>query len=165
MRVWGKCGLCYLEQSRKNMNQRLFRFEVDQSIRIEQLNDSTALALANEEKSFVIKIPARVKRQLAEYFRYQGKPKKFAPKLFAIGIVLIIKKINTKVSELVIDIEYPGYELLITDLIKIYFPELLIYFSVIGKKSTAHFAAYGAHIGKRNFDAVLTVEEIKSFFK
>jgi len=143
------------------MIQKLFRFEVDQSIRIEELSNDTFLALANDESSFVVKLPIKAKRKLYEKFRCLGQPKKFAPKVFASLICCAIEQSGLKFSELIIDIEYPGYELLITNFLSTIFPEMLIYFSVIGKKSPAHYAAYGAHISKRKPDFSASDKDVK----
>ncbi len=142
------------------MNQKLFRFEVDQSIRVEELSGDTIVALANTERKFTVILTAKVKKRLYERFRCLGQPKRFAPKVFSALIIFIIKNSGLKFTELVIDIEYPGYEILITNCLSKYFPELLVYFSVIGKKSPAHYAAYGVHTKKSMADVAVTLKEI-----
>jgi len=142
------------------MQQKLFRFEVDQSIRVEELTDNTVIAVANNENQRTIVIGSRVKRRILEYYRRIGKPKKFAPHIFVAGMILLIKDSEFKIDGLVIDIEYPGYEMLIIDLLHAYYPQLEVYFSVIGKKSPAHSAAYGVHIGKKNADRSAGFAEI-----
>lgn len=149
----------------KNIRQKLFRFEVDQSIRIEEMNRDSYVALANSEFSFTLKIPRRVKRRVREVFRRQGKPKMFAPYTFAVVIILAINKSGYKFQELVIDIEYPGYEKEIIKIITILFPDIEIYFTEIGKKSLAHFAAYGAYLEKRSVNSVVTAEELLSIIQ
>lgn len=137
------------------MQQKLYRFEVDQSVRIEELNRPSIVGLANTEDSISIKLNIRTKRQLHEHFRRLGQPKRFAPKVFAGIIVFAIKNYNKDISELLIDIEYPGYEILISQILKKHFPELLVYFGVIGKKSPAHYVAYGVHKGNKEVDLIL----------
>lgn len=127
------------------MQQKLFRFEADQSIRIEKLTDDTVIAIANGENRHAIVITSRVKRRLLEYYRKLGKPKKFAPHVFAAGLALMVNDSKFRVDELIIDIEYPGHELSIINLLQKHAPRMEVYFSVIGKKSPAHFAAYGVH--------------------
>jgi len=145
------------------MQQKLFRFEVDQSIRVEELTDSTKIAIANTENWYTVEISSRVKRRLLEHYRRMGKPKKFAPHVFTAGIILAIINSEFCVKELVIDIEYPGYETEIISLLNRYVPGMIIYFSIIGKKSPAHFAAYGVHVGRIvsdqniNFDSIFSI--------
>ena len=145
--------------------QKLTRFEVDQSIRVEELNRDTFIGLANTESYLILKLTARTKRRLFEHFRRLGQPKKFAPTVFASAIVLSVKASIPSVSDLIIDIEYPGYELLIINLIKKQLPDILVYFSIIGKKSPAHFAAYGAHLNKKTADLTVAAAEILRIIK
>jgi len=42
---------------------------------------------------------------------------------------------------------------------------MLIYFGIIGKKSSAHFAAYGVHKNKKTADAVVGVNIILNLIK
>jgi len=145
--------------------QKLSRFEVDQSIRVEELKNDTIIGLANEENSFAAVLSAKNKHHIYEYFRHIGKPKRFGPITFAAAIICAIKHCPYKIKELLIDIEYPGYEILITSYLKNYFPNLLVYFGVIGKKSPAHHAAYGVHIGKRKPDFKIGLSEIERITK
>ncbi len=147
------------------MIQKLFKFEVDQSIRVEELTRDTFVALANSENNFVVRLSSKDKRRLCEYFRQIGQPKRFAPKVFSAIIILAVRNFKNNVGELLVDIEYPGYELLITDIIKGQFPNILIYFGVIGKKSPAHYAAYGTYLSKRKLDLVVGYKEILRILK
>lgn len=141
-------------------SQKLFRFEVDQSIRIEEMNKDSIVALANTEKSFTLKIPRRAKRQAREFFRRQGQPKQFPPSIFAAAIILAVRKSNYQFHDLVIDIEYPGYEKAIITLLNHALPDIKIYFTSIGKKSPAHYAAYGVYIKKRRADMLATADQL-----
>lgn len=142
------------------MQQKLFRFEADQSVRVEELTDDTIIAIANNENKRAIIITSRVKRRLLEYYRRLGKPKQFAPHVFVAGMVLLVLNSEFRVDELVVDIEYPGYETSIIDLLQKHSPKLTVYFSIIGKKSPAHFAAYGVHKGKIKFNQSAGFDEI-----
>jgi hypothetical protein len=138
-------------------------YQIDQSIRIEQTNQDTVIGLANikGDQSYTLVIPARVKRQIQEYYRRQGLPTLFMVKLFTAGIILILKRSRLKVSNLVIDIEYPGYEIPIMKTIQVHFKHHLdISFSVIGKHSPAHFAAYGVYRHKRRSNHTATLPEL-----
>ncbi len=130
------------------MHQKLFRFEADQSIRVEELTGDTIVAVANEENRRTIVVTSRIKRRLLEHYRKLGKPKQFAPHIFTAGLVSLIVNSKFRVDEIVIDIEYPGYETSIISLLQRHSPKLTVYFSLIGKKSPAHFVAYGVHKGR-----------------
>lgn len=141
-------------------SQKLHRFEVDQSVRIEETNRDTTVAIANAEKSFAIKLPRRTKRQVFEYFRRIGTPKQFAPRIFAASIIVLLQKSKFHTQDIVIDIEYPGYEKEILFWITKVFPNISVYFTEIGKKSSAHYAAYGVFIKKRKADYVVSAREL-----
>ncbi len=140
--------------------------EVDQSVRIEELTKDTIVGIANKEVSFTIIVSKRTKRVLLEMFRVCGKPKKFAPYVFAAAIGLGIKQAPFKSSDLIVDIEYPGYEQEILRIIRQMNPEIEVYFTTIGRKSFAHYAAYGVYTGKRNADMRIDTRKfIKILFK
>lgn len=140
-------------------------WEIDQSGRIEETNRDTVIAIANKQNSYTLKINARTKRALEKDYRLIGKPKMFKVKTFSYGIVYLIKKSNIKESYLILDVEYPGYENMIKDLIKNRFRrDFIIRFTSIGKSSPAHEAAYFTYKKKRKADFALNYEEfIKTF--
>ncbi|MEK7170648.1 MAG: hypothetical protein AAB767_05155, partial [Patescibacteria group bacterium] len=136
---------------RQKTQQTLFRFEVDQSGRIEELRHDTVIGIANAEQSFTIIISAKLKRRLNEIERRtKGEMKFFAPRLFADMISEALARAPFEARELVIDIEYTGYERVITRMITERSPNTEIFFKLIGKKSPAHFAAYGVFKGEKN---------------
>ncbi len=137
------------------------KVEIDQSGRIEETNRDTVVAFSNE-KQFSIRIPARVKRQLLEAFRRRGKPGTFKYKTFALGVSVLIQKskIYTKNLSLIIDNEYQGHENSIRDIIRSNLdPKLEIEFESIGKKSKAHYVAYGVFIKRREADYTASFED------
>ena len=138
------------------------KLEVDQSVRIEELTKDTILGIANEQVSFTAIVPKRVKRALHEEFRRQGKPKKFAPYVFATAVSALIQRMPFKSSVIVIDIEYPGYEQEILEIVKQCHPQMEVYFTAIGKKSPAHFAAYGVHVGRKKSDHQISIIKLLS---
>lgn len=150
---------------RVRKRQKLFRFEVDQSVRIEEMNRASFVGLANKEYSFVVKISARTKRQLKEHFRRNGRLKQYAPLVFASLIIKIVNLVSFRVQDVVIDIEYPGYELKIQELLRHFSPEIKVYFASIGKKSPAHYAAYGVFIGKKKEDAAIKTQDVLHILK
>jgi hypothetical protein len=141
------------------------KLEIDQSVRIEELNKDTILGIANKEARFTVIVPKKAKRALYEKFRCQGKPKKFAPYVFAISISEALRKAPFKSSDIVIDIEYPGYEQEIIKIIKQQYPEIEVYFTTIGKKSPAHFVAYGVNIKKIKADYRINSTRLLSILK
>ncbi|MFH1353995.1 MAG: hypothetical protein ABIH36_01785 [bacterium] len=151
--------------SKKSKTQKLYRFEIDQSVRIEELNRDSTIGIANKDHSYTISLSRRVKRRLHEHFRRQGKSKQFGPHTFAAGIICALQEINLAIHDLIIDIEYPGYEQQIIDLIQIHFPEVTVYFTRVGRKSPAHYAAYGVYIRRRKTDRIASTRDILQTLK
>jgi hypothetical protein len=143
------------------------KIEIDQSGRIEETNRDTILAYSNG-KSYSIIIPARTKRQLLEQFRILGKPKIFVLRVFASGIYLLINDQITKCFDITIDIEYPGNNHLISDMLKEMFirnnkdiSKINFSFSLIGKKSRAHNLAISVFRKKEKADKIIKYSELR----
>lgn len=140
---------------------------VDQSGKIEQTDRPTVLAFSDGVCGSVL-IPAKVKRNVQVLFRQQGRTRVFIYKIFAAGIFFLLKDQLPKISEIVIDIEYPGKEVLIREMILGYFqksksqkvPE--INFSKIGRQSKAHDLAWRVFKKKEKANKRLSLEEIKA---
>ena len=148
-------------------HQKLFRFEVDQSNRIEDLNKNSIVSVANAEFSYTAMLPKDDKRLLRQYCRNEYKQRQFAPRVFAAAIVLIIQTMRLegyRANELTIDREYEGYEKYITDTILLNIPGIFIDFKSIGKKSLAHKAAYQVFRKNKKADAIISVEKVKKCF-
>ena len=138
----------------------LGRVEVDQSVRIEELNKDTILGLANKDFKFSAILPRKVKTRLYEIFRQKGLPKKFAPRVFAASVIVLLQKAKVRPSDLVLDIEYPSYEReMITNILKFY-PKMHVYFTSIGKNSLAHELVYFGHKGEFPVNSKLEYSEI-----
>ena len=140
------------------------KVEIDQSGKIENTNKVTVIAFANEV-SYAILIPAKVKRQLQEVFRRQGKPRLFIYRTFATGVFLLIRDYLPKIKNIVIDTEYTGHEKQIKDILlelirKDHLPEPSIYFQRIGNKPKVHYTAYDVFSKKKKADRVIGFEEI-----
>lgn len=140
------------------------KFDVDQSGKIEKTNKNTILAFSNDIQ-YSVCIPGKVKRQLKEAFRKQGRVRVFIYRTFAAGIVLLIKDHLRKIDLLNIDREYPGHEKLIEDMIlemlkKLRRKQPQINFRQIGKRAKAHYIAYGTAIQKRKPSKIITLKEI-----
>lgn len=124
-------------------------YEVDQSIKIEQTERDTILAIANGS-NFAIVLKREDKRFLQKIFRERGEPRVFIYFVFAAMLTILL--VETKIAEsIVIDQEYLSHE----DLIKLKLKKFLrdqkkeslfdnISFGLIGKKSPAH--SYAAKI-------------------
>lgn len=145
--------------------RKLHRFEVDQSIRVEEMNKTTVISLANREQSFTLGIPIGVKRRIRERFRREGRPKQFGWKVFTATIILAVQHSGFRIQELVIDLEYPGYERNISEMLNKHLPAIAIYFASIGRKSAAHFAAYGVYSKKAKADMVLNTKVLLEVLK
>lgn len=148
----------------KNL-QKLFRFEMDQSVRFEELNRDTVVALANRDHSFTLRVPIRIKRQLHDQFRRSGKIRQFAPRTFKAAIMLCLQNANFQIHELAIDLEYPGYEERLLADLKDSFPKLIAHTVLVGRKSPAHRAAYDVHANKKQADMTATYEQLTQVSK
>ncbi|EFK96045.1 protein containing Hedgehog/intein hint domain, C-terminal domain, partial [sediment metagenome] len=133
-------------------HQKLYKFEVDQSIRIEEYSKDSVVAIGNSEHTYTVIVPHTLKQSFRRMC--DDAPKHSAPTLFALSIVYAIRTSRMRVHELVIDVEYPEYEDIITEVIRNALPSLHIHFKQIGKKSPAHYAAYGVYKKQKNADCV-----------
>ena len=122
--------------------------EIDQSGKIENTSKDTVVAFSNKICRSIL-LPARDKRVIQTAFRSIGKPRVFVYKTFALLIFLLIKPYVHKITTMVIDTEYPGWEHLIKDYllremrrVRPGFNRGDIVFARIGKKSRAHKIAY-----------------------
>ena len=151
-------------QKKKQKNQKLYRFETDLSMKIENSNADTIIAIANNETSFTISLSKKVKQALWNKFR-KNAPKKFAPTLYACLIVDAITQTEKQVHELVIDTDYLGHDATIARIIRNAYPSLEISFASVGKKSPAHFAAYGVHIKRKSADKAVSLDTLSTQMK
>lgn len=143
------------------------RIEIDQSGKIENTSKHTFLAFSNTQHH-VLKISSVEKRKLQKYFRDKGKSKIFIYITFASLVILLLKNLKIKNIQIIIDIEYTGRGRLIKNLIKDLsptFPIDDISFHQIGKKSHAHFLAYGAAIKKLNPDLIISSKQVLNVIK
>lgn len=138
--------------------------EVDQSIKVEQTNRDTVIAFSNGEK-YALLIPARVKREAAQHFHKEGRPKKqIFLLLFALAAFHLLKGHVDDSTVIVIDVEYEGQEqnikallLRFLDIEKRNRPQIV--FRSIGKKSGAHLLAISVVRGKRQAHRTITLQE------
>lgn len=143
------------------------KVEVDQSGKVEDTAEDTALALSNDI-NFCIIIPATVKRQCVQVLRDEGMTgQTLYFQLFAVALYFLVKDKLSDISTVVIDIEYIGRE---AD-IKLYLLNLLrrhdlviepeqIEFAHIGRESPAHDLALSTFRKVHSPDLVLDVGDI-----
>ena len=138
------------------------RIEIDQSGKIENTSKHTYLAFSNSQH-FVLEIKATEKRKLQKYFRSIGKSRIFIYLTFAALLIILLKNRKIKTAQLIVDIEYQGRTQLIKDSLHAInpdFPVKNLSFHHIGKKSSAHYYAYGAAIGSIKSDLKVGASEI-----
>lgn len=116
------------------------KYQIDQSIKIENTNKTTYVCLANSTV-VTISLSAKDKKLLQQYFRTLGKPLIF--KLFCFAYLCAQAIRHQKVGSVTIDPEYPGHERQIKSFILQSLriknvPEPVINFSQVGKRSRAH---------------------------
>lgn len=130
------------------------KIEIDQSGRIEETNRDTVIAIANKDMQFSLRIPGKVKRAIKAVFKKQNRPRLFPIRTFAVSVGLLIRKSKLKPQILVLDIEYPGHESVITEIVKeILGRNLSVHFAKIGKNSPAHIKAYFTY--KKNLKKII----------
>ena len=149
----------YLVRARTSApkTQKKFRFEVDLSMKIESYAHDTIVAVANEEYAYTVRIGKQLKQTLRDTYRARA-PKTFMPAVYALGIVEALSRMDAQVHELVIDTDYPSHEAVIARIIARYFPHISVHFTQVGKKSPAHYAAYGVHAHGKEADYTATLE-------
>lgn len=145
------------------------KIEIDQSGKIENTNKDTVIAFSNSISSSIL-IKAKNKREIQNAFRQAGKRMVFVYRLFAILIFILIKKHIPKIQQIIIDTEYPGKSSIIKNFLlqeirKIApsFRKDNIMFMQIGKKSRAHYLAYGVESNKKQPDMVVDTKDILKF--
>ncbi len=141
-------------------SKKSFRFEVDQSIRIEDISQDTVIGVANKQQNFALVIPKKIKRHFREDFRRQGLPRQFGPLIFCVGIILLLRQFKLRPGSLIVDKEYASHENLITSFLESFYPQTIISIKGIGKSSPAHKAAYWTHRGRRKADAKATEDDL-----
>lgn len=141
------------------------KIEIDQSGRVEYTSHDTVIAFSNKKKRAIF-IEAKDKREIQSIFRKMGKGQLFVIRLFTILIFILLKK-EKEVKEIIIDIEYPGWNAqiknyLLVDLRKfgIKLDPNQISFSRITKKSEAHWHAYRVFKKERKPEIIVGVMEV-----
>ena len=123
------------------------KYQIDQSIKIEDTRKTTYVCLTDGKKNVLASISAKEKRILKLYFRELQKPLIF--KLFTFSSLCASALIKIKPKSVTINREYIGHERQIKSFILQIFriegeAEPDINFSEIGKGAPAHKLAYAA---------------------
>lgn len=141
---------------------------IDQSGKIESTEKNTALAFSNDERCAIL-IPAKVKRQLQEMFRRGGRPRLFVYRTFAASVFILIKPFLKKLDTVIIDLEYPGHEAMIKDMVLEYIRLVFdveeipcVFFERVGKASKAHDLAWKVFKKKIEPKKVIGLRELTS---
>lgn len=137
---------------------------------MEDTSRKTVLAYADSNnKTKSVLISARTKRKIQEVYRTMGGPSLFVYNLFSI-LLFILTKENKKNDLIIIDLEYPGKDKIILEMLndvreKYKLPELNTRFERIGSKPKAHFAAKNVFNDKKKADVILGTKEIIEIIK
>lgn len=143
------------------------RVEVDQSGKIGDTKVPTVLAFANDE-SYAILIPATVKRTCVHFLRNTyRRPRQPYMKLFAAALFLLVERHLAMIEALVIDMEYPGHEGEVKQMLLEHirrrvpmFPDENITFRHVGKHSPAHHKAYRTYRGQEKPERTIREDEL-----
>ena len=119
--------------------------EIDQSGRTDRFNEDTALAFSNKIRRSIL-LTAAVKRACYRKLRDRNLSKKVAVvTMFAAGLVILLQNQAGVLESICIDLEYPGWEGEILQLMLRRLPWLRksqVRFGQIGKHSRAHDLAW-----------------------
>jgi len=141
--------------------------EVDQSGKMGNLGVDTVLAFSND-LSHAILVPGQVKRALVQKLRDRGKSRTRATiQLFAAGLFLLLKDALSRVDQIVIDVEYIGYDADIQSMLlnRIWqtdpaFEKERLIFHRVGKGSPAHKLAIEVYRGRRKADRQVSESDL-----
>lgn len=148
------------------------KVEIDQSGKIGDTKVPTVLAFSNGE-DFAILIPATVKRKCLLALRERGKEtESLYIQLFSVCLYLLLKDHAKLLSQIVVDLEYPGHDLQIAQQIlhlmrrsKATHPRFYVDFDRVGKKSRAHQKAWNVYNRMERPNKVIGYREIMAEFK
>lgn len=141
------------------------KYQIDQSIKIENTSKTTYVSIANGQ-TVTVSISAGDKRRLKLFFRELGKPLIF--KIFTFSVLCTIAIVESKTKSVTIDCEYVGHERqiksFILQILRIKnLEEISINFVSIGKSSRAHKTVYSSQKNKLRGIKV-TVNQVISYY-
>ena len=131
------------------------------------LGVDTVLALSNDLRRAIL-VPAQVKRALTQKLRDRGKSKTRATiQLFAAGLFLLLKDTLPRVNQIVIDVEYTGYDADIQSMLLNWiwqvdpaFEKECLVFHRIRKGSPAHRLAIEVYRGRQKADKQVSESDL-----
>jgi len=123
------------------------KFKIDQSIKIENTNKTTYVAITNSGR-VVVSISSKDKKLLKLFFRKLNRPTIF--KVFTFSVLCAKVIAHTKAKSVVIDNEYLGHEIniksFVVQILSIWnYNDTHISFRNLGKSSRAHEVVYKAY--------------------
>ncbi len=144
-----------------------FRFQVDQSNKVEQTSGPTIVAYSNEEQRALF-VSAKIKREVLGRLRQEGRSRKTAVQLvFAALLAILLRDVVGYADVILIDMEYLGQDAAIKGQLLKFLVTLgvraepdVLRFGFVGKKSPAHEVAIAVRRGKRKPDYRVTLEEL-----
>jgi len=146
------------------------RIEIDQSGKVEDTSRKTVVAYADSnDKTKSVLVSARTKRKIQEIYRTMGKSKLFIYNTFSILLFFLTKE-NKKSDLIVVDLEYPGKDKIILDMLNEIrevhkLSQLNVRFERIGNKPKAHYAANKVFNNKKKADVILGTNDIVETIK
>ncbi len=140
-------------------------FQIDQSGHVEYTSQDTVLGASNSIQ-ISLKVTSQTKRKLQQKCRESGISRIFVYRTFAALIFLLIRDYLGVITEIVIDIEYPGKNSLIKDILLEFLQDksksLQITFSRIGNHPPVHYLAYNVFTGKNIPTKLVRFSEIEA---
>jgi hypothetical protein len=148
------------------------KVDIDQSGKIGDTKVPTVLAFSNGKHAAIL-IPATVKRECVQLLRGKRKMEtRLYIQMFSVGLFLLLKDHLRFLTQVTIDAEYPGHELMIKEhLINLFrraginFAPERIQFGNVGKKSNAHIVALATFKGEQFPDKIVNANEIIKEFR
>ena len=141
------------------------KIEIDQSGKLEDTHQDTVIAYANG-KTGSLKVRSATKRAVQKIFRALGEPRSYIIHTFTTLIFLLIEGELSEVSDIVIDIEYPGFEIVISKLLATIgkgenrtMPD--VYFKLVGKSARCHRIAIQTFRRKLKANKVVSPSELQ----
>ncbi|MEI6532855.1 MAG: hypothetical protein WCO06_03380 [Candidatus Roizmanbacteria bacterium] len=140
------------------------KIEIDQSGKVEDTSKPTVLAFCNGSKH-TIKIIATTKQSIQNEFRMRNLGRLFVYRTFATLVFLLIYEYLQEIKYITIDMEYPGHEKQIKDILlemirNTELPEPTIHFKRIGNHPPVHYLALNTYKNKIKADKIVGLREV-----
>ena len=133
-------------------------FEVDQSIKVEDLGKATIVGFALGKLAFAVKLRQQDKKLIRSGFQKAGKEDLFAPLTFANVVVNLFRAAQIYPARIALDEEYTGFFGEIKDIIKKSFPDAEVFETNLKDSSAAHQRVWAVNKGRAKEDVLLVLE-------